>query len=480
MAKRRKQRFADAQAEDDDDLMPSYRAEPTLELFHADKSFFRGVRGPIGSGKSVGCCAEIMGKALQQRPFKGVRRSRWGVIRNTYGELKSTTIQTWNDWFGPVTRLVYGHPIWGYVNMPLSDGTALALELVFLSLDKEKDVRKLKSLELTGIWLNEASEIPEMFLQMATGRVNRFPSKARGGFNWSGVIADTNSCNVDNWWYRMAEEDQPENYAFYAQPPAMLFDKTSGQYTLNPLAENIQNHTAGADYYFLQLPGKPKEWVKVFILNQYGSSNPGNLVYSDYDENNHCGNVMDPGIGHLIWSHDFNFTPLSSVIMQRDGDRVYAVDEIVLSSAVAEQAAIEFCERYKDHKKLLVKLYGDASGHVGQKHGHASDYVNIERVLRQNGFRVQSLVPRSNPSIKDGQNSLRARICDALDQRNFFVNPKACPMLDKGLRALRLKEGSTFQEEDAEYQHITTAVRYYTAVEFPIKNPTAKSFGVMG
>lgn len=31
------------------------------------------------------------------------------------------------------------------------------------------------------------------------------------------------------------------------------------------------------------------------------------------------------------------------------------------------------------------------------------------------------------------------------------------------------KGGSTFQEEDAEYQHITTAVRYYTAVEFPIK-----------
>lgn len=42
-------------------------------------------------------------------------------------------------------------------------------------------------------------------------------------------------------------------------------------------------------------------------------------------------------------------------------------------------------------------------------------------------------------------------------------------MLHKGLSTLKLKGGSTFQEEDAEYQHITTAVRYYTAVEFPIK-----------
>ena len=106
---------------------------------------------------------------------------------------------------------------------------------------------------------------------------------------------------------------------------------------------------------------------------------------------------------------------------------------------------------------------------MGEKHGHASDYVTLEQELRRNGFRVQQKVPRTNPAIKDGQASLNAKICDAMNVRSFFVNKGKCPMLHKGLSTLKLKGGSTFQEEDAEYQHITTAVRYYTAVEFPIK-----------
>ena len=160
--------------------VPVYHAEPTLARFHASDAFFRGVRGPLGSGKSVGCCAEVMSRILRQKAFMGLRRPRWAIIRNTYGELKTTTIKTWMDWYGAVTKISYGHPIMGLINMPLQDGTAVQAELVFISLDRPDHVKKLKSLELTGVWLNEASELPEEVLQMATGRVNRYPSKMQG------------------------------------------------------------------------------------------------------------------------------------------------------------------------------------------------------------------------------------------------------------------------------------------------------------
>ena len=45
-----------------------YRAEPTLAKFHRSKAFVRGVRGPIGSGKSVACCWEILRKVLEIQP----------------------------------------------------------------------------------------------------------------------------------------------------------------------------------------------------------------------------------------------------------------------------------------------------------------------------------------------------------------------------------------------------------------------------
>lgn len=93
--------------------VPVYHAEPTLARFHASDAFFRGVRGPLGSGKSVGCCAEVMSRILRQKAFMGLRRSRWAIIRNTYGELKTTTIKTWMDWYGAVTKISYGHPIMG-------------------------------------------------------------------------------------------------------------------------------------------------------------------------------------------------------------------------------------------------------------------------------------------------------------------------------------------------------------------------------
>ena len=53
-----------------------------LKQFMKDDTFFRAIRGPVGSGKSVSCCIEIMRRALQQKPgADGIKRSRWAVIK---------------------------------------------------------------------------------------------------------------------------------------------------------------------------------------------------------------------------------------------------------------------------------------------------------------------------------------------------------------------------------------------------------------
>jgi len=189
-------------------------------------------------------------------------------------------------------------------------------------------------------------------------------------------------------------------------------------------------------------------------------------VYDNYSNNNHTTREFTPGT--IYWSHDFNFLPMSSFIAQVEGDNVFAVDEIVLEHAVARDAATEFVERYKDYTQCPVILYGDASGRVGEKHGQISNYVEIETILRAAGFKVKRKVPLANPSIKDGQNSLRAKILNASGERTFHVNPAKCPILDKGLKTVQLKKGSTFIEDETNAaQHITTAARYFTNVEFP-------------
>jgi len=194
-------------------------------------------------------------------------------------------------------------------------------------------------------------------------------------------------------------------------------------------------------------------------------------IYDDYSTANHTDRTIQPH-EQLMWMHDQNFTPLSSAIGVREGDSLYLLDEIVLTSAVSRQSAIEFVEKYKSHQNKNVLIYGDPAGRAGEKHGHPSDYTEIEDVLKENGWKFERRVERSHPAIKDRQNAVRAKICNAADERTLFVNPKTAEWCDKGLATVQLQKGSSFQEDQKnQYQHITTAIGYCIAREWPIDSP---------
>ena len=202
-------------------------------------------------------------------------------------------------------------------------------------------------------------------------------------------------------------------------------------------------------------------------------------VYFDYGNANHTDRLLEPG-KDIVWTHDFNFTPLSSAILQIDKaedekgvDKIYMVDEIILESAVAQNTAMEFVNRYEDYKSSMVHIYGDAQGHHGEKHNQQSDYLQIEKILKQHGFRTQMHATRNYRPIKESQSSLRAKVLNAQEERSFFVNAVKCPYGDKGMKLTQLKKGSTFQEEDGIYQHITTALRYFTDVAYPIRGKSS-------
>lgn len=197
-------------------------------------------------------------------------------------------------------------------------------------------------------------------------------------------------------------------------------------------------------------------------------------IYEDYGKDNRTSEAILPH-EQLCWMHDQNFTPLSSAVgVVREG-ALYLLDEIVLISAVSRQSAAEFVEKYKDHENKSVLIYGDPAGRAGEKHGHASDYTEIEDVLRSNGWKFTRKVERKAPAIKDRQNSVRAKICTADGTRRLFVNPNKAKMCDKGLSTVQLQQGSTFQEDQTnDSQHITTAIGYMVHREWPVQRAVAK------
>lgn len=201
----------------------------------------------------------------------------------------------------------------------------------------------------------------------------------------------------------------------------------------------------------------------------------GGRIYEDYSEKNYTDAEITPN-EVLLWTHDQNYTPLSSAVcVRRNNNELYILDEIVLTSAVSKQAALEFVEKFKEHKNKTVVLYGDPAGRAGEKHGHASDYTDIEQVLRSNGWNVTRKVQKSHPAIKDRQNAVRSKILTASGSVSLFVNVNKAQWCHKGLSTVQLQQGSTFQEDQSnQYQHITTAIGYLVAVEWPIRNEKPK------
>lgn len=207
-------------------------------------------------------------------------------------------------------------------------------------------------------------------------------------------------------------------------------------------------------------------------------------IYEDYDGRVGGRNYTDATIKPheaLFWMHDQNYTPLSSAIAVVREGVPYLLDEIVLTSAVSREAAEEFVEKFKDHKNKLVYIYGDPSGRSGEKHGHKSDYNEIEDVLRREKWKFERRVRPKHPAIKDRQNSVRAKILNAAGKTTLFVNPVTAKWCHKGLATVQLQEGSTFQEDQKnQYQHITTAIGYFVDVHWPAGRQLAKSGKVTG
>jgi hypothetical protein len=198
-------------------------------------------------------------------------------------------------------------------------------------------------------------------------------------------------------------------------------------------------------------------------------------IYEDYsNKRNITGETIQPH-EQLNWCHDFNYTPMSSCIAVERGTGIYILDEIILTSAVARQSALEFCEKYKNHKNRKVIIYGDPAGRAGEKHGHASDYTEMERVLGDNGWTYQRRVTPAAPAIKDRQNAVRAKIKNAAGEVSLFVNPILAPHSHRGLATVQLKKGSSFLEEDSDYQHVTTAVGYYIYYKYPTNGQQFKT-----
>lgn len=269
---------------------------------------FKCIRGPVGDGKSVGCCMYIVKKSQEQIPIevteKGktfkVKWSRWLIMRHTLKSIKETTITTWNQWFGDKTRWK-SEPFEGRYEDVLADGTVLRIDFIVLASESNNILSDLQSLELSGAWINEAALSPYKVVSRVYTRLKRFnPNpKAKIQLKTFHVVMDTNAPDETNWWQKKEEVDQPDGWMFFVCPPAILeeIDPITKRSIFIPNnVENAKRHNRrpaenvfeidggyhhGMTYWTDMLSTLERDDIRKLLQNQFGLSVDGLGVYRD-------------------------------------------------------------------------------------------------------------------------------------------------------------------------------------------------------
>lgn len=409
-----------------------YQPNPTGLSFHNDDTFVKLEMGPYGSGKSTACCFEIVKRACAMpRWFRNRRRARFGIVRNTSGELYSTTLQTWLTWFGELGDINKRQkPLLTYEHT-FSDGHGIIeLELIFIALDRPDDVRKIRSLELTGVYINEMSETPENVLSHMKGRVNgRYPSKKFCSEPyWSGIIADTNPPDEDHWIHRDFEDKNLPDYKIFHQPPGLIKDM-DGNWIRNPNADNSEN--LSPDYYIKLAQGQSEEFVKVFCLGKYGTVGLGQMVYPEYNDDLHSVETIkyEPTLP-LYLGLDFGLTPACIVVQLSPRGQLRCIKEYVsdrmglrsfLNSVVLPGIAQDFSNA------TIESALCDPSGIAADQ---IIDELSCIGEVMSVGLPA---VPARTNDIDTRLGAVRFFLTSLVDgQPTFLISRKGCPRLRKG------------------------------------------------
>lgn len=460
-----------------------YRAEKTASKFHASDKVVKGFMGPVGNGKSVACIQEMFRISCLQWPNAyGVRKTRWAIIRNTYPELKTTTLNTWKQWFPEEISPIRTHPIiTTIIKQPIkNDGTSIEMEVYFIALDNERDVKKLLSLELTGVFTNESRELPFAVIKGARERIGRYPSQADGyqditlpsGEEYKAprgddgkikpcrrkaLLMDTNPPDTDHWWYQLAEngylKSQKKNkevatretsriFDFFRGPSPLIKEK-NGEYTPNPEAENIEHLDGGFQYYLDMIAGNDEDHINVQVLGNYGAIKAGKPVYPEYNDRLHLSESMIMpirGLG-LCLGWDFGLTPSVIIGQLTDTGQARIIKELVSEDMGVREFARDivkpFLQMNLSEFSIDFSLADPAGNNRGEGEGRSAiSILNDEDADDDDprrldmGFQTDP-APTNDPTKRiDAVRSFLTRLVDHGEPA--FVLAKRCEQLRKG------------------------------------------------
>lgn len=323
----------------------------------------------------------------------------------------------------------------------------------------DKKYKKMRSLLLSLAIIEELTENDkdEFYkeIKMRVGRLPHIKEKL--------IVCASNPDAPSHWAYQyFIENKSPSRHVYYSvtyDNPFLPASYIEGiKETLSPKEARRMLHG---------------EWLSVVA----------DVVYYNYEkERNYIDKEYIFNYGYPIdIMFDFNIAynkPMSAAIGQYINGTFVVARDFVVKGARTQDILEEIESSGILQKARQIRVFGDAAGSHNDTRSKLDDYQIIDRFIRASfsGARYERCVPRSNPPIRKRHNLVNSQFLNDNKEVRFFVYRNA-QVVDKGMRLVKLKQGSQYIEDDSdEYQHVTTAIGYWVCKVLGLSNRRGISY----
>lgn len=303
----------------------------------------------MGEGKSTAISWAVL---YHTRHNPGARHA---VVRDTWENIKATTMKTFFEWFPPGVFGSYHHT---NKTFTWAEGVAKG-EVEFLGMDDPGDASKLMSRELGGFHIDEPAPavgsggVDEMIFDIGMSRL-RQPD-----MNWYAAKLAENNPDEAHWTYRRFVSPGTDNFVVH-QPQA---------------PENEQNLPPSYYAELRRLWRHRPDLVRRFVEGEFGFQQEGKAVTPQWNDRLHLANGLIPvPRQELIMLWDFGHNP-TCIITQKTPMGSW----LILDALVGEEIGVE--ELIADGiKPLLINKYPKLPlRHIGDPAGRQREQTSIHR-----------------------------------------------------------------------------------------------------